>query len=315
MTNHTDTTPFLSIEAARANALKTDWDNLEISVPWFLGRRIVESPVADLIPFVDWTRFFASMHVPGRFPAVLDDESHGGRARELHERARQMLDRIAREKKLTPRGVYGFWPANSRGDDIVVYKDDARASTLVRFHMLRQQTPTDNGQPNLALADFIAPKDSFAPDYIGAFAVTAGIGLDAIVAEYEGDRDDAGAAVARALAERLAAAFAESLHAQARKDWGYAEHEQLSHDELIAGKYRGIRTAFGSPACPDRSEVAALFRLLHAPEVGITLDDSFEMAPAASLGGLYFAHPEAAHFDVGPIDRDQVDDYAERKGA
>ena len=309
-----DTTSLLSLDTARANGLKTDWDNLEIFVPWFLGRRIVEPRLADLIPFIDWTRFFAATGVPGRFPAVLDDERHGARARELHDHARQMLDRIVREKGLTPRGVYGFWPANSIGDDIVVYKDDARASTLVRFHMLRQQEPAADGRPTLSLADFVAPKDSFAPDYIGAFAVTAGIGLDDLVRDYEADRDEASAAVASAMADRLADAFAESLHAQARKDWGYAEHEQLSADNLIEGQYRGIRPAFGHPACPDRSQNEALFRLLHASDVGITLTESFEMAPAASVSGIYFAHPESAYFGIGAIGRDQIEDYAERQG-
>jgi 5-methyltetrahydrofolate--homocysteine methyltransferase len=233
----------------------------------------------------------------------------------LYDHARQILDRIVREQALTARGVYGFWPANSVGDDIRVYKDDARASVLVEFHMLRQQEPMDTGRPNRSLADFVAPTESFAPDYIGAFAVTSGIGLDALVAEYEARHDDYSAIIAKALADRLAEAFAEYLHAQARRDWGYGEAESLSKDQLIDETYRGIRPAFGYPACPDHSEKTALFRLLHADEVGITLTESFAMMPAASVSGLYLAHPEAKYFNVGRIGRDQVEDYATRKGA
>jgi 5-methyltetrahydrofolate--homocysteine methyltransferase len=306
--------PLLPIAVARANHLITDWDNLQIHVPWFLGRRIVEPAVEDLIPYIDWTFFFSAWELKGRFPAILEHESYGGPARELYHNAREILDRIVREKRLTARGVYGFWPANAVGDDIVVYKDDARATELVRFHMLRQQEPIADGRPNRSLADFVAPKESFAPDYIGAFAVTAGIGLDEIVKEYEAQHDDYSAIIAKALADRLAEAFAEYLHAQARKDWGYAETEQLSNDELIDEKYRGIRPAFGYPACPDHSDKPALFRLLHAPDVGITLTESFAMMPAASVSGIYLAHPEAKYFNVGRIGRDQVEDYAARKG-
>jgi 5-methyltetrahydrofolate--homocysteine methyltransferase len=304
----------LPIAAARANHLKTDWDNLPIPVPWFLGRRIVEPAIGELIPFIDWTFFFSAWELKGRFPEILDHESYGGPARELYQNAREILDRIVQEKRLEARGVYGFWPASSVGDDIVVYKDDARATELVRFHMLRQQEPIADGRPNRSLADFVAPKESFAPDYIGAFAVTAGIGLDEIVKEYEAQHDDYSAIIAKALADRLAEAFAEYLHAQARRDWGYVENEQLSNDDLIEEKYRGIRPAFGYPACPDHSDKPALFRLLHAPEIGITLTESFAMMPASSVSGIYLAHPEAKYFNVGRIGRDQVEDYAARKG-
>jgi 5-methyltetrahydrofolate--homocysteine methyltransferase len=306
--------PLLPIAVARANHLTTDWDNLQIPVPWFLGRRIVEPAIEDLIPYIDWTFFFSAWELKGRFPAILEHESYGGPARELYHNAREILDRIVRDKRLKARGVYGFWSANTVGDDIVVYKDDARASELARFHMLRQQEPIADGRPNRSLADFIAPKESFAPDYIGAFAVTAGIGLDEIVKEYETQHDDYSAIIAKALADRLAEAFAEYLHAQARKDWGYAETEQLSNEDLIEEKYRGIRPAFGYPACPDHSDKPALFQLLHAPEVGITLTESFAMMPASSVSGIYLAHPEAKYFNVGRIGRDQVEDYAARKG-
>ena len=306
--------PLLSLEAARANHLASDWDHLSIPVPWFLGRRVVEPSLEDLIPYIDWTFFFAAWELKGRFPAIFDHESYGGPARELYENARTILDHIVRGKRLSARGVYGFWPANTAGDDIVVFKDDARASELVRFHMLRQQESIADNRPNRSLADFIAPKDSFAPDYIGAFAVTTGIGLDDVVKEYERAHDDYSAIIAKALADRLAEAFAEYLHAQARRDWGYAAQEQLSNEDLIEEKYRGIRPAFGYPACPDHSDKPALFRLLHAPDVGITLTESFAMMPASSVSGIYLAHPEAKYFNVGRIGRDQVEDYAARKG-
>jgi 5-methyltetrahydrofolate--homocysteine methyltransferase len=306
--------PLLPLADARANSLKTDWDHLKVEVPWFLGRRLVEPPLAALVPFIDWTFFFSAWELKGRFPAILDHETYGGPARELYQHARAILDRIIREGRLKAGGVYGFWPANSAGDDIVVYKDDARASELVRFHMLRQQEPIADGRPNRSLADFVAPKESFAPDYIGAFAVTAGLGLDDLVREYEQQYDDYSAIIAKALADRLAEAFAEYLHAQARRDWGYAEQETLSNEDLIDEKYRGIRPAFGYPACPDHSDKPALFRLLHASEVGMSLTESFAMMPAASVSGIYLAHPEAKYFNVGRIGRDQVEDYAARKG-
>src|SRR5690606_17814278 len=218
------------------------------------------------------------------------------------------------ERLITPRGVYGFWPANSSGDDIIVYKDDSRAVGLVRFHMLRQQEPIADGRPNRCLADYVAPKETLVPDYIGAFAVTAGIGLDQVVAAYERQHDDYSAIIAKALADRLAEAFAEYLHQQARRDWGYGASERLSSEELIEEKYRGIRPAFGYPACPDHSEKPALFRLLDAERIGITLTESYAMMPAASVSGIYLAHPEARYFNVGRIGRDQVEDYAARKG-
>jgi 5-methyltetrahydrofolate--homocysteine methyltransferase len=211
--------------------------------------------------------------------------------------------------------VYGFWPATAIGDDIAVYKDDARHVEVARFHMLRQQEPIADGRPNRSLADFIAPKESLAPDYIGAFAVTAGIGADDLAREFERQHDDYNAIITKALADRLAEAFAEFLHAQARRDWNYGAGETLSADELIAEKYRGIRPAFGYPACPDHSEKPALFDLLDAEAVGLRLTESFAMMPAASVSGVYFSHPAAKYFNVGRIGRDQVEDYARRKGA
>jgi 5-methyltetrahydrofolate--homocysteine methyltransferase len=304
----------LTYEAAKANRLKTDWDSLELSAPWFVGRRVVEPTIEQIAPFIDWTFFFSAWELKGRFPAILDHPEYGAAARDLYTQAQVVLKRISEEKRLTARGVYGFWPSNTIGDDIVVYKDDARKAELVRFHMLRQQEPIADGRPNRSLADFIAPRESGAPDYVGAFAVTAGLGCDDLVKEYEAQHDDYNAIIVKAVADRLAEAFAEYLHAQARKDWGYGKSEQLSNDELIAEKYRGIRPAFGYPACPDHTEKTALFRLLHAPEIGIDLTESFAMMPAASVSGLYFSHPQAKYFNVGRIGRDQLEDYARRKG-
>ncbi|HEX5213840.1 MAG TPA: methionine synthase [Vicinamibacterales bacterium] len=306
--------PLLTLADARANHLKTDWDTLQIPVPWFVGKRVVEPPIEELVPFIDWTFFFSAWELKGRFPEILDHPSYGGPARELYDHAQTILDRIIKEKRLTARGVYGFWPANTIGDDIEVYKDDARKVKLATFHMLRQQEPIADGRPNRSLADFVAPKDSFAPDYIGAFAVTAGIGADVFAAEYERAHDDYSAIIVKALADRLAEAFAEYLHAQARRDWGYGKDEALSNDQLIDEEYRGIRPAFGYPACPDHSEKTTLFSLLDAPAVGIELTEGYSMTPAASVSGLYFAHPQAKYFNVGRIGKDQIEDYAQRKG-
>jgi 5-methyltetrahydrofolate--homocysteine methyltransferase len=307
--------PLLTLEEARANRLRTDWDALALPVPWFVGRRVAEPRLEDVIPFIDWTFFFSAWELKGRFPAILDDPTMGGPARELYDNAQAVLGRIVREKSLTLRGVYGFWPANTIGDDILVYRDDARRDEIARFSMLRQQEPIADGRPNRSLADFIAPKDSLAPDYIGAFAVTGGIGADALTRAYEAAHDDYNAIIVKALADRLAEAFAEFLHAQARRDWGYErEGEAASNEDLIAEKYRGIRPAFGYPACPDHSEKTTLFRLLDAPAVGITLTESFAMLPPASVSGLYLSHPDAKYFHIGRIGRDQLTDYAARKG-
>lgn len=306
----------LSLADARANGLKTDWDTLQIPVPWFIGRRVAEPPLEQLVPYIDWTPFFAAWELAGKFPAILDHAEHGARARELYRRAEAVLRRMLDEKRLVARGVYGFWPANAKGDDIVVYKDDARQKELGRFHMLRQQEPMDDARPNRSLADFIAPRESMAPDYLGAFAVavTARSGVDDLAHEYERAHNREGATIAARIADRLADAFAEYLHAQARKDWGYAADGRLSLDDLIGRKYRGIRAAFGSTTNPDLTERTTLFTLLDAPAVGIGLTESFAMTPAAAVSGLYFSHPEAKGFSVGPVGRDQIEDYAARKG-
>jgi len=221
---------------------------------------------------------------------------------------------MLKEKLPIARGAYGFWPANSNGDDIVVYKDDSRRVELARFHMLRQQEIIADNRPNRSLADFVAPRSTQAPDYVGLFAVTAGIGADELASEYEREHDDYSAIIVKALADRLAEAFAEYLHAQARRDWGYAKDEKLSNDQLLDEEYRGIRPAFGYPACPDHTEKATIFKLLDANAVGMALTESFAMTPPASVSGLYLHHPQAKYFNIGRIGRDQLEDYAKRKG-
>jgi 5-methyltetrahydrofolate--homocysteine methyltransferase len=300
--------PLVSWPAARANRARFTWSATAVPKPAFTGTRLLDDvALDDLVPFIDWTFFFSAWELKGRFPAILDHPQYGPAARELYDHARSLLDRIIRGRLITPRGVYGFWPANAEGEDIVL----AGGTT---FNMLRQQEEMSPGTPNLSLADFIAPRESGVTDFIGAFAVTAGHGVGDLVAGFERDHDDYHAIMVKALADRLAEAFAEYLHARARRDWGYGAGEQLSGEDLIAERYRGIRPAFGYPACPDHTEKQKLFDLLEAGRAGITLTEHFAMAPAASVSGLYFAHPDARYFTVGRIDRDQVEDYARRKG-
>jgi 5-methyltetrahydrofolate--homocysteine methyltransferase len=307
--------PLLSYADAVANRLRLDWENLEIASPWFLGRRYLDDvPLAEIASYIDWTFFFSAWELKGRFPGILDHPEYGKAARELYDNAQSLLARIIDEKLLTARGVYVFWPANTEGDDIVVFKDDARRAELARFPMLRQQEVIADGRPNRSLADFIAPRASGVPDYLGFFAVSAGLGADALVAQFEQDHDDYNAIMVKALADRLAEAFAEHLHAQARRDWGYGAGERFTNDDLIGEKYRGIRPAYGYPACPDHSEKFKLFELLDASRQGITLTEHAAMLPAASVSGLYFSHPEAKYFNVGRLGRDQIESYAKRKG-
>jgi 5-methyltetrahydrofolate--homocysteine methyltransferase len=307
--------PLVPYAAALTRRVRPDWSDL--NTPGFTGARQIEVPLADLVPFIDWTLFFSAWELKGRFPAILDHPKYGEAARDLYAQARLLLDRIVAEGLLTARGVYGFWPVNSDGDDIVVFDpqpSSASSEELMRFNMLRQQEEAGANRPCCSLADFVAPSDSGKTDFLGAFAVTTGIGADALAHGFEAANDDYSAILVKALADRLAEAFAEYLHAQARRDWGFGADEQLSQDQLVEERYRGIRPAFGYPACPDHSEKQKLFALLDAPDVGITLTDSYAMAPAASVSGLYFAHPDATYFTVGRLGRDQVADYAGRKG-
>jgi 5-methyltetrahydrofolate--homocysteine methyltransferase len=306
--------PLLPYDAAIKNRLRIDWRSEVPAVPAFIGRRAVDDlPLAELLPFIDWTFFFAAWELKGRFPAILDHPQYGPAARDLYDHARRLLDRIVAERLLTARGVYGFWPAASEGDDIVVYSAADRTGELTRFNMLRQQELVADGKPNLSLADFVAERDAPVADFVGAFAVTAGIGTDDLVRSFERSHDDYSAILVKALADRLAEAFAAYLHARARREWGSAE--AVSAEDIIAERHRGIRPGFGYPACPDHSEKFKLFDLLEAPAVGITLTEHAAMAPAASVSGLYFASPHARYFTVGRLGEDQIASYAKRKGS
>jgi 5-methyltetrahydrofolate--homocysteine methyltransferase len=306
----------LPLDEARRRRLSLDWSNGNIARPSFLGARVLDDvPLTEIVPYIDWSPFFQTWELKGRYPAILDDPTVGERARELFEDARQLLQRIIDERRLTARGVYGFFPANRVGDDIEVYTDETRSRVLTTIHTLRQQMEKSEDGVNYALADFIAPKDSGAVDYLGAFAVTTGHGLEPLVEQFKRELDDYNAIMATALADRLAEAFAEMLHKRARDDWGYGRGETLSKDDLIRERYRGIRPAPGYPACPDHTEKRLLFDLLGVEaSTGIHLTENFAMTPASSVSGFYFAHPEARYFGVGRIDRDQVAEYSRRKG-
>ena len=306
--------PLLPLEKARANRLAIDWSAEDLPVPAFLGARQVEVPLESLVPYIDWTFFFSAWELKGRVPGIFDHPQYGPAARELYEHAQALLTRIVADKSLTASGVYGFWPAASEGDDLVLYTDETRHVEAARFPMLRQQELIADQKPNRCLADFVAPVQSGRRDYLGAFAVTAGIGTDALVSAFERDLDDYHAIMVKALADRLAEAFAEYLHAQARREWGYGRDERLSSDELVAEKYRGIRPAFGYPACPDHTQKRTLFALLDAESAGLALTESCAMTPAASVSGLYFANARARYFAVGRLGGDQVTDYARRNG-
>jgi 5-methyltetrahydrofolate--homocysteine methyltransferase len=306
-----------TIQQARANALKLDWKGYRPPKPAFLGTRTFDAyPLAELAERIDWTPFFQSWELTGRYPAILDDATVGAAARNLFADAEAMLKKMIAEKWLTAKAVVGFWPANALGDDIVVWTDETRTKERARFHALRQQQAKDAARPNMALSDLIAPVESGVADYIGAFAVTAGHGEDEVAKRFVAAHDDYSAILSKALADRLAEAFAERLHERVRKEfWGYAPDEALSNDDMIAEKYRGIRPAPGYPAQPDHTEKATLFRLLDAErEAGIRLTESFAMWPGAAVSGLYFSHPQSAYFGIGKIERDQVEDYAARKG-
>jgi 5-methyltetrahydrofolate--homocysteine methyltransferase len=307
--------PLLAYETAMANRLTIDWARDTPPAPPFVGRRVLaDVPLADLVPFIDWTFFFAAWELKGRFPAILDHPEYGKAARELYANARALLDRIVDERLLTATGVYGFWPAASEDDDIVVYRDPSHHGELARFNMLRQQEAMPSGQANLSLADFIAPRGALreGSDYLGAFAVTAGLGADDLARRFEREHDDYSAIIVKALADRFAEAFAASLHQRARKEWGI--DEARSADDVLRESHRGIRPAFGYPACPDHSEKFKLFELLGASDAAITLTDHAAMLPAASVSGLYFANPRARYFTVGRIGEDQIASYARRKG-
>ncbi|MFZ5609621.1 MAG: vitamin B12 dependent-methionine synthase activation domain-containing protein, partial [Pseudomonadota bacterium] len=302
---------------ARANASPLDWSVYSPPRPRFLGVKAFEDyPLADLVSRIDWTPFFRAWELAGTYPAILDDEVVGESARQLFADAKAMLDKIIAEKWLTAKAVIGFWPANSLGDDVVLWADEKRGDVRSTVHFLRQQFTKRAGRPNQCLADFIAPRESGKADYLGGFVVTAGHGIEARLAAFKAAHDDYGEILLKALADRLAEALAERLHERVRREfWGYAPDEALSNEAIIGEKYRGIRPAPGYPACPDHSAKPALFQLLEAEKnAGVQLTESFAMVPTAAVSGYYFAHPQAAYFGVARIGRDQVEDYARRRG-
>jgi 5-methyltetrahydrofolate--homocysteine methyltransferase len=305
----------LPYSVAQKRAPRLDWEAARLSRPGFIGRRaLCDVQLAELVPYIDWTPFFHVWELRGAYPRILEHERFGAQARELLDNAQRMLDRLIGDEQLGASGVYGFYPANSEENDVILFDDDRRTSVLARLHTLRQQRRQPDGKPNLALADFLAPRSTGLEDFVGMFAVTTGLGLEPIVDRLQREHDDYSVILVKALADRLAEAFAEMLHERARHDWGYGAEERLSKEDLIRERYRGIRPAPGYPACPDHSEKRTLWPLLDVEATtGIRLTESCAMQPAASVSGLYFAHPDSRYFAVGKIGRDQVEDYARRK--
>ncbi len=305
----------IPIQAARERRTPIAWQKADLAVPAFTGVRVLdEFPLEQLRNFIDWSPLFHTWELKGIYPRILDHPQYGEQARQIFAEANVLLDRIISEKLLTARAVYGFFAANTVGDDVHLYADNSRASVLQRFHFLRQQANREGNEPCRSLADFIAPKDTGLADTMGAFAVTSGVGLKELVEGFKAKHDDYNAIMAEAVADRLAEAFAECLHKRVRDEWGYGKCEKLSSDDLIHEKYRGIRPAPGYPACPDHTEKGILWQLLDVEKnTGIQITESFAMWPGSSVSGFYFAHPESRYFQLGKIDRDQVIDYAERK--
>jgi len=311
-------TEWLTLDQARANKPKFDWTSYAPVKPELIGLRVFEDyPLEELRDYIDWTPFFHTWEMKKRYPNILDDPEKGEEARKLFNDAQDMLDKIIAEKWLRAQAVVGLFPANSiDDDDIEVYSDESRSEPVAVLRNLRQQLPKADGKPNYNVSDFVAPKSSGVKDYMGAFAVTTGIGIEKKVAEFEQQHDDYNSIMLKALADRLAEAFAERMHQRVRREfWGYAPDENLANDELIKESYRGIRPAPGYPANPEHTEKTLLWQLLNVEKnAGIELTDSMAMMPAASVSGWYFAHPESRYFAVGKINRDQVEDYARRKG-
>ena len=307
----------VSLEQARSNGFKPDWDNYTPPVPAFTGLKTFENyDLQTLTDYIDWTPFFHTWELAGKYPKILDDDIVGEHARQLFDDARAMLEKIVDEKWLTARAVIGFFPANSFDDDILIFSDETREEVVTVLHHLRQQLAKPPDRPNWCLSDFIAPAETEVRDYIGAFAVTTGIGIEEHVQKFEAVHDDYSSIMLKALADRLAEAFAEHMHARVRREfWGYAADEKLTNEELIGEAYRGIRPAPGYPACPDHTEKQTLWALIEPDKnAGIEITDSFAMLPASSVSGWYFSHPQSQYFGTGKIQRDQVEDYAERKG-
>jgi 5-methyltetrahydrofolate--homocysteine methyltransferase len=301
---------YISLDDARKNPVKIDWDSTIFTKPSFTGRReFVNYPLEEIRKYIDWTPFFQTWMLAGRYPGIFNDSVVGTEAKKLYDDANKLLDQIVQGKKLQANGVVAFYSAVNKGDDIDLLKGDKPFAT---FHFLRQQNKKAQNLPNFCLSDFVS---SNGKDYFGMFAVTTGIGLEKLVDYYKSKQDDYSEIMAKALADRLAEAFAECLHEKVRKElWGYAKNENLSNEKLISEEYEGIRPAPGYPACPDHAEKKLLFELLQADKVGINLTESYAMYPGAAVSGFYFSHPESKYFGLGKIEKDQVEDYAKRKG-
>lgn len=306
---------YVSIDKARSNGRGIDWNNTVIDIPEHLGVEVIKDiPLQDIAPYIDWSPFFWVWELKGVFPKILEHKKYGDQAKQLHEDAQKLLTQIIEEKRFNPRAVISVWPANSVGDDVQVYSDDASTEAISTFHFLRQQKDKGEGGRYQSLSDFIAPKDSGRKDYIGGFVVTAGEEVETFANTFKEKHDDYSAIMVQALGDRVAEALAEMMHKRARNNWGYGKDEGLSADDLIKEKYRGIRPAPGYPACPDHTEKSTLWKLLDADNnVGVNLTENFAIYPPSSIAGLYFAHPEAKYFHVGQIERDQVQEYAKRK--
>src|SRR5581483_10109579 len=306
----------VSIQEARARRTAIEWRREDLATPAFPGVRVLNAvPLETLREYIDWSPFFHAWGLKGIYPRILEHEGHGVQAQQIFDEGQRLLDRIIAEKLLTANGVYGLFAANAIGDDVELFDANDPATKLLRFHFLRQQANREGNEPCRCLGDFIAPRETGLTDSIGAFAVTSGIGLTELILKFKADHDDYNAIMAEALADRLAEAFAEYLHKQVRNAWGYGLTETFTPEQLIQENYRGIRPAPGYPACPDHTEKGTIWQLLDVEaRTGIKITESFAMWPGSSVSGLYFAHPQARYFSLGKIDRDQVADYAKRKG-
>ncbi len=307
---------YLTLEQARRNKFRIDWDNTPIYKPNFIGvKQLIDYPLSELRKYIDWTFFFLTWGLKGHYPQILQDENQGEAARKLYAEANEFLDEIIEKKMVQANAVFGIWPANADGDDVVLYEDETRKKEIGRFYHFRQQERKKQGQSNFCLSDFVAPIDSGKVDYCGGFATTGGIGIERWKDQFLAENNDYKAIMLEALADRLSEAFAEVLHLEVRKEyWGYVPDENLSLDDLLKVNYQGIRPALGYPACPEHSEKKNLFNLLKAEEVGITLTEHFAMYPNASVSGEFFAHPESRYFSLEKVGKDQMEDYAKRKG-
>ena len=293
----------------------TDWESVRIDKPSFIGKRVLNDfPIAEIRDYIDWSPFFMTWELKGKYPKIFDDAHVGEEAKKVYDDANRLLDQIVADHSVQASAVYGFWPAASDGDDVILYTDEDRSAELTRFHFLRQQWERRGQKDFRSLADYVAPVGSGRQDYIGGFVVTAGIGAEALAERYKAEGDDYNAIMVQAVADRCAEAFAELLHQRARNDWSFGAEEQLTNEQLIAEEYRGIRPAAGYPACPDHTEKRTLFDLLDAEaNTTVELTSSFAMTPAAAVSGLYFAHPDARYFAVDRVTKDQIEDYARRK--